>query len=79
MIKRFLAYIAIIIGFLCFIIIGGRSMKYGNHSIGYNHSTEFYLYLLLFYLVSPVVGFLLIRWGIKVLNRSFKDRDRQNE
>lgn len=77
MIKRFLGFLAIVIGCLCFLMVGGNSMKYGHRPFGHHQSTEFYLYLLLLYLIAPIVGFFLVKWGVKILNKTFKDQDDQ--
>jgi len=68
MIKKFIGYIFVFIGFICFLIVGGGSMR--NRSIPmYNAINESFIIILL-YILIPIVGFFLIRIGFKIISNN---------
>ena len=69
--KKKLAYFLISFGFLCFFLVGiaGR-FTYVNST---PRSTDYYLCKIAGYISFVVLGFISVRYGIKLLNDKYED------
>lgn len=65
--KKVLGYSMISVGILSFLIVGGGSMRYRNKSVYMNISIRDGLLIVLFYILTPIIGFFLIKYGLKLI------------
>ena len=72
MYKRVLGYIMICIGLLCFLSVGGGSMRYRNRSVSFGYSINESILIILLYIITPVIGFFLIKFGLKIIKKNEK-------
>lgn len=70
MIKKIIGYILVLLGLLCFLIVGGGSMRYRNRTLNLHNSlTEDFLTIILILLI-PVAGYFLMKFGFKILENN---------
>ncbi len=62
-----MGYILIFIGFLCFLAVGGGSMRYRNRSVNPNNSLSEDIMIIALLILTPVIGYFLIKIGFKIL------------
>ena len=60
----------IVIGCLCFLIIGGGSTRYRNRNTPMGLEIKEGIIIIMFYLLMPIVGFFLIKFGLKLIDTS---------
>ena len=77
MMKKYLAYFLIIFGFLCFLIVGGGSFRYGRSRGFYHLSYTDGLYYIAFLIATPIIGFFSMKMGFKLLEKIEKNSTTQ--
>ncbi|MFK8059058.1 MAG: hypothetical protein AB8B78_03110 [Polaribacter sp.] len=63
-----------IIGLLCFMIIGGGSMRFRNKTINLHSSIDEDLIVIGMYLLIPVLGFVLMKVGYTIVSKNHKNK-----
>jgi TRAP-type C4-dicarboxylate transport system permease small subunit len=69
MIKKIIGYILVIIGFLCFLFVGGGSMRYRNTSAYRDIPVSEGITLIVFIILIPIIGFFLVKIGFKIIGK----------
>jgi len=70
MIKKLIGYTLVLLGLLCFLIVGGGSMRYRNRTLNLHNSLTEDILTIIFILLIPVVGYFLLKFGFKILENS---------
>ncbi len=72
MLRKIIGYVLILIGFLCFLVVGGGSMRYRNRSVNMHNSLSEDVVLIVLLILTPVIGFFLIKIGFRILGNDKK-------
>ena len=72
MFKKAIGYILIFLGALCFLIVGGGSMRYRNRSVPLNQSIQEGIIIVLLYILIPIIGFFLLKIGFNLIGSKTK-------
>ena len=59
MYKKIIGYTLIILGLLCFLVVGGGSMRFRNRTVNLHNSLTEDILTIILILLIPVVGYLL--------------------
>ncbi|GGI56566.1 hypothetical protein GCM10011444_08750 [Winogradskyella haliclonae] len=70
MIKKIVGYTLVILGLLCFLIVGGGSMRFRNRTINLHNSLTENIVAIVLILSIPVVGYFLMKFGFKILEKN---------
>lgn len=73
MFRKIIGYIFVFTGFLCFLLIGGGSMRYRNRSVNPSYSIYEDIIAIFVILLIPVIGFFLLKIGFKILEGKNKN------
>ena len=74
-VKKYIGYVITIVGFLCIFLIGFLGdISRPSGSMG-RLQVEDYIGLLIFYIITPVIGFFLMKLGIKLVNSADEKKD----
>lgn len=69
MLRKIFGFLLIAIGFLCLLLVGGGSMRYRNKSLIFYNETDDYISNILVLVTLPIIGFLLLWIGYKILKK----------
>jgi hypothetical protein len=67
MVKKVIGYVLIVLGFLCFLLVGGGSMRYRNSNVLTGISITEGIITVFIIILIPIIGFLLIKLGLKII------------
>ena len=67
MFKRITGYVLVIVGFLCFLIVGGGSMRYRKRLVNPHTSLSEDIMVVLFLIIIPIIGYFFIKIGFRIL------------
>jgi len=70
MYKKIIRYTLIILGLLCFLVVGGGSMRFRNRTVNLHNSLTEDILTIILILLIPVVGYFLMKFGFKMLENS---------
>jgi hypothetical protein len=74
MIKKIFGYLLLLIGLLCFILVGGGSMRYRNKSLNLHSTINEDLITIVLYILVPIIGFILMKIGYKIVSKYDKEK-----
>ena len=70
MVKKISGYTLIFIGILCFLVVGGGSMRYRSMSYNVHGKISEDIVAIIICIALPVLGFFMIKFGLGMVDRN---------